>query len=142
MFKKIFKKQEKEKSDNNQNILIAALLIHAAKIDEKYTEEEKLIIKKALMDLNNMSSDLTEKLMAIAEKKEEEQNQILEFTREIKKISMESRLKIIEIIWKIVYSDGVSDSYESSLIRRICGLLYVSDKDNGIIKNKIANMKK
>jgi len=142
MFKKIFKKQEKEKSDNNQNILIAALLIHAAKIDEKYTEEEKLIIKKALMDLNNMSSDLTEKLMALAEKKEEEQNQILEFTREIKKISMESRLKIIEIIWKIVYSDGVSDSYESSLIRRICGLLYVSDKDNGIIKNKIANMKK
>ena len=142
MFKKIFKKQEKEKSDNNQNILIAALLIHAAKIDEKYTEEEKLIIKKALMDLNNMSSDLTEKLMALAEKKEEEQNQILEFTREIKKISMESRLKIIEIIWKIVYSDGVSDSYESSLIRRICGLLYVSDKDNGIIKNKIENMKK
>jgi len=142
MFKKIFKKQEKEKSDNNQNILIAALLIHAAKIDEKYTEEEKLIIKKALMDLNNMSSDLTEKLMALAEKKEEEQNQILEFTREIKKISMESRLKIIEIIWKIVYSDGVSDSYESSLIRRICGLLYVSDKDNGIIKNKIENIKK
>ena len=142
MFKKIFKKQEKEKSDNNQNILIAALLIHAAKIDEKYTEEEKLIIKKALMDLNNMSSDLTEKLMAIAEKKEEEQNQILEFTREIKKNSMESRLKIIEIIWKIVYSDDVSDNYESNLIRRICGLLYISDKDNGIIRTKVKNSQK
>ena len=94
------------------------------------------------MDLNNMSSDQTEKLMMSAAKKEEEQNQILEFTREIKKNSMASRLKIIEIIWKIVYSDGVSDSYESNLIRRICGLLYVSDKDNGIIKNKIENIKK
>mgnify|MGYP006111769671 CR=1 FL=1 len=142
MFKKIFKKQEKEKSNSNQNILVAALLIHAAKIDEKYTEKEKLIIKKALMDLNNMSSDQTEKLMIFAEKKEKEQNQILEFTREIKKNSMASRLKIIEIIWKIVYSDGVSDSYESNLIRRICGLLYVSDKDNGIIKKKIVNIKK
>jgi len=142
MFKKIFKKQEEKKSDNAQNILIAALLIHAAKIDEKYTDQEKLIIKKALMNLNNMNSDQTEKLMTLAEKKEEEQNQIIEFTREIKKISMESRLKIIEIIWKIVYSDGVSDSYESNLIRRICGLLYISDKDNGNIKNKIQDMQK
>jgi len=142
MFKKIFKKKEKEKNNSNQNMLVAALLIHAAKIDEQYTEKEKLVIKKALMDLNNMSSDQAEKLMMSAAKKEEEQNQILEFTREIKKNSMASRLKIIEIIWKIVYSDGVSDSYESNLIRRICGLLYVSDKDNGIIKNKIENMKK
>ena len=94
------------------------------------------------MNLNNMNSDQTEKLMTLAEKKEEEQNQIIEFTREIKKISMESRLKIIEIIWKIVYSDGVSDSYESNLIRRICGLLYISDKDNGNIKNKIQDMQK
>ena len=142
MFKKIFKKQEEKKSDNAQNILIAALLIHAAKIDEKYTDQEKLIIKKALMNLNNMNSDQIEKLMTLAEKKEEVQNQIIEFTREIKKISMESRLKIIEIIWKIVYSDGVSDSYESNLIRRICGLLYISDKDNGNIKNKIQDMQK
>ena len=74
-----------------------------------------------------------------AEKKEEESNQIVEFTKEVKKYSMESRLKIIEVIWKIVYSDGSSDSYESNLIRRICGLLYVSDKDNGIIKTKVMN---
>ena len=139
MFKKIFKKQEEKKSDNAQNILIAALLIHAAKIDEKYTDQEKLIIKKALMNLNNMNSDQIEKLMTLAEKKEEEQNQIIEFTREIKKISMESRLKIIEIIWKIVYSDGVSDSYESNLIRRICGLLYISDRESGIIKLRVKN---
>ena len=73
------------------------------------------------------------------QKKEEESNQIVEFTREIKKYPMEFRLKIIEIIWKIVYSDDTNDVYESNLIRRICGLLYVSDKDNGIIKTKVQN---
>ena len=141
MFKKIFKKQKKEDS-NNKNVLIAALLIHAAKIDENYTDNEKKIIKKALIDFTNEDSERTEELIKQAEKKEEEQNQIVEFTREIKKYTMESRLKIIEIIWKIVYSDGVSDSYESNLIRRICGLLYISDKDSGIIKTKVRNLLK
>ena len=141
MFKNIFTKQKKVSSDN-KNILVAALLIHAAKIDENYTEIEKKIIKKALIDLNNISSDQAEKLIKHAEKKEEESNQIVEFTKAIKKYPMESRLKIIEIIWKIVYSDGTSDSYESNLIRRICGLLYISDKDNGIIKTKVQNLLK
>ena len=141
MFEKIFKRQKNESSDN-KNILVAALLIHAAKIDENYTDIEKRIIKKALIDLNNVSPDQAEKLIKNAEKKEKDSNQIVEFTREIKKYSMESRLKIIEIIWKIVYSDGTNDSYESNLIRRICGLLYVSDKDNGIIKTKVENLSK
>ena len=141
MFEKIFKRQKNESSDN-KNILVAALLIHAAKIDENYTDIEKRIIKKALIDLNNVSPDQAEKLIKNAEKKEKDSNQIVEFTREIKKYSMESRLKIIEVIWKIVYSDGTNDSYESNLIRRICGLLYVSDKDNGIIKNKVENLSK
>ena len=141
MFKKIFKKREKNGS-SNKNVLIAALLIHAAKIDENYTDLEKKIIKKALEDLNNISSDQAEKLLKLAEKKEEESNQIVEFTKEIKKYSMESRLKVIEIIWKIVYSDGTNDSYESNLIRRICGLLYISDKDSGIIKTKVQNLPK
>ena len=127
---------------NNKNVLVAALLIHAAKIDENYTDIEKRIIKKALIDLNNVSPDQAEKLIKNAEKKEEDSNQIVEFTREIKKYTMESRLKIIEVIWKIVYSDGTNDSYESNLIRRICGLLYVSDKDNGIIKTKVENLSK
>ena len=140
MFKKIFNK--KKEISNNKNILVAALLIHAARIDENYTDIEKEIIKKALMELNNISSDQTEDLIKLAEKKEEESNQIVEFTREIKKYSMESRLKIIEVIWKIVYSDGTSNNYESNLIRRICGLLYISDKDNGIIKVKVQNLKK
>ena len=141
MFKKIFNKKKKQDSDN-KNILGAALLIHAAKIDENYTNAEKKIIKKALMELNNISSDQTEDLIKLAEKKEEESNQIVEFTKEIKKYSMEFRLKIIEVIWKIVYSDGSSDNYESNLIRRICGLLYISGKDNGIIKTKVQNLLK
>ena len=141
MFKKLFTKQKKE-NKNNKNILIAALLIHAAKIDENYTDVEKKIIKKALIDLNNISPDEAEELIKQAEKKEEESNQIIEFTREIKKYPMEFRLKIIEIIWKIVYSDGKSDSYESTLIRRICGLLYVSDKNNGAIKERILKQQK
>ena len=141
MFKKIFNKKKMEDSDN-KNILVAALLIHAARIDENYTDIEKEIIKKALMELNNISSDQAENLIKFAEKKEEESNQIVEFTREIKKYSMEFRLKIIEIIWKIVYSDGASDDYESNLIRRICGLLYISGKDNGIIKTKVQNLSK
>ena len=138
MLKNFFKKQKKE-SPNNKNILVTALLIHAAKIDENYTEIEKKIITKAIINLNEISPNEAEEILKLAEKKEEESNQIVEFTREIKQYPMEFRLKIIEIIWKIVYSDGTSDNYESNLIRRICGLLYISDKDNGNIKIKIKN---
>ncbi len=138
MFKKFFKKKENTNL-NNKSILVAALLIHAAKIDENYTDDERKIIKKAIIDLNNISTEEAEKILNESEKIEEESNQIVEFTKEIKKYSMEFRLKIIEIVWKIVYSDGTNDNYESNLIRRICGLLYVSDKDNGIIKNKVLN---
>ena len=123
MFKNLFKKQKKE-SQNNKNILIIALLVHAAKIDENYTEIEKDIIKKVIMQLNQINLDESEKLLKLAEKKEEESNQI------------------VEIIWKIVYSDDTSDIYESNLIRRICGLLYIPDKYNGIIKTKVQNIKK
>ena len=140
MLKNLFKKEKKSSPYNN--ILIAALLIHAARIDENYTEVEKKIIIKAIMHLNKINLSEAEKLLKLSEKKEEESNQIVEFTREIKKHSIEFRLKVIEIIWKIVYSDGTSDNYESNLIRRICGLLYISDKDNGIIKTKVINQSK
>ena len=136
MFKKLFK-NKKNDNQSGENILIAALLIHAAKIDENYTESEKKIIKKAIIELNNIDDNNAKKLLTLAEKKEEESNQIVEFTKEIKKYSNEFRLKIIEIVWKIVYSDGTNDMYESNLIRRICGLLYISDKDNGVIKLKV-----
>ena len=140
MLKNLFKKKEKNNQDNN--ILIASLLIHAARIDENYTEIEKKIITKAIMDLNKLDLDRAEEILKDAEKKEEESNQIVEFTRAIKKYPIEFRLKIVEIIWKIVYSDEKNDNYESNLIRRICGLLYVTDKDSGIIKTKIINQLK
>ena len=143
MFKKIFNKEKTNDTRfEDKNILIAALLIHAAKIDDNYTNFEKEIIKKALMGLYKIKTNEADKLLELAEKKEQVSNQIIEFTREIKKNSMEFRLKIIEILWKIVYSDGTSDNYESNLIRRVCGLLYVSDKDSGIIKLKVKNLMK
>ena len=138
MFKKFFEKKNEE-NINNKNILITALLIHAAKIDDNYTDVEKEIIKKALISLNAITLNEAKELLKKAEKIEQESNQIIAFTKEIKKNSMEFRLKIIEILWKIVYSDGSSDSYESNLIRRVCGLLYVSDRDSGIIKLKVKN---
>ena len=140
MFEKIFNKRKKN-TDNN-NILIAALLIHAAKIDDNYTNVEKELITKALIKLNLITQNEAEELLIKAEKKEQESNQIVEFTREIKKNSIEFRLKIIEILWKIVYSDGTSDSYESNLIRRLCGLLYIPDKESGMIKLKVKNLMK
>ena len=138
MLKKFFKKSNND-NINNKNILVTALLIHAAKIDDNYTDVEKEIIKKALISLNEVTPNEVEELLKKAEKIEQESNQIVAFTREIKKKSMEFRLKIIEILWKIVYSDGSSDSYESNLIRRVCGLLYISDIDNGKVKLKVSN---
>jgi len=137
MFKKIFKKEKK--IDVDKNILVAALLVHAAKIDENYTDSEREIIKKALIALNKITIDDAETLLLKAEEKEQESNQIVEFTREIKKNSIEFRTKIIEILWKIIYSDGTNDIYESNLIRRICGLLYISDRESGIIKLRVKN---
>jgi uncharacterized tellurite resistance protein B-like protein len=138
MFKNLFKKKPTN-IESDKNILIAALLIHAAKIDENYTENEKNIIIKALIDLNNINESKAKKIVELAEKKEKESNQIVEYTREIKKESIDFKLKIIEILWKIVYSDGQNDNYESNLIRRVCGLLYISDKDSGTIKLKVKN---
>ena len=138
MFKKMFKKKEDNK--NEKSVLMTALLIHAAKIDDNYTDIEKKIIKSAIMDLYSLKESEVEKILIKSEEKEQESNQIVEFTREIKNNSFKFRLNIIEILWKIVYSDGSSDDYESNLIRRVCGLLYISDKDSGIIKNKVRNL--
>jgi len=138
MLKKFFKKKNSNK-DSESKILIAAILVHAAKIDDKYTDEEKKVIKRALMSLYSVNEVDAEKVLLSAEIKEQGSNQIIEFTKEIKKNNIEFRLKIIEILWQIVYSDGTNDMYESNLIRRVCGLLYISDKDNGSIKLKVKN---
>jgi len=137
MLKNIFKK--KQEKEDRKSILITALLIHAAKIDDNYTIKEKEIIKKALIDLKLIEPNEFDRLLNKAEIKEQNSNQIIEFTKEIKKTPMEFRFKIIEILWKIIYSDDVADNYESNLIRRICGLIYVSDKDSGEIKLKAKN---
>ena len=133
----MFKKKDKSTLENQKYILLSALLIHAAKMDENYTDAEKNIIKKAVMSLSNESMETVDEIFINAEKKEKESNQIIEFTKEIKKNDMDYRCKVIEILWKIIYSDGVADIYESNLMRRISGLLYVSDKEVGEIKQKI-----
>lgn len=138
MFNKIFKSKKKDNLDN-KNIMIAALLVHAAKMDENYTEIERKIIERALIDFTHLPKNKIEEILNLAEKKEQDSNQILEFTQEIKKNNMRFRLQIIELLWKIIYSDGIADQYETNLIRRVCGLLYISDKDNGDIKLKIKN---
>ena len=140
MLKNIFKK--KQEKEDRKSILITALLIHAAKIDDNYTIKEKEIIKKALIDLKLIEPNEFDRLLNKAEIKEQDSNQIIEFTKEIKKTPMEFRLKVIEILWKIIYSDDVADNYESNLIRRICGLIYDSDKESGEIKLKAKNYKK
>ena len=140
MLNKFFKK--KIANSANNEVLIASLLVHAAKIDNNYTKLEKQIIKKALLNLNLVKQNDIEELLVKAEIKEKESNQIIEFTKEIKKNSIEFRLKIIEILWQIVYSDNTNDMFESNLIRRVCGLLYVSDKDSGEVKLKVKNATK
>ncbi len=141
MLKKFFKKKISEKL-NDKAVLITSLLVRAAKIDENYTDLEKKIIEKAIMELFKISENEANKIIISAEQKEKESNQIINFTKEIKKYPMEFRLKIIEIVWKIVYSDGIAGSYQSNLINRICGLLYISGKDNGIIKEKVQSLLK
>ena len=128
---------KKNNSDNSEDIvLITALLVHAAKMDENYTIDEKKIIEKALSQLTKKNSNEISQIIRLAEKKESESNHILNFTKEIKKKDINFRKEIIDILWKIVLSDGKSDMYESNLIRRVCGLLYISDKESGEIKLK------
>jgi len=114
----------------------ASLLIHAAKIDENYTSDEKIIIEKTLVELGANKEKLHE-LMKDAEKNEENSNQILDFTKDIKSVDQNFKIKLIESLWKIIYSDKDSDIYESNLMRRLSGLLYLDNKMVGDIKEKI-----
>ncbi len=130
----------KKKSNKNQDVDIlsktASLLIHAAKIDENYTNKEKIIIEKTLLNLGANKEKLTE-LMMDAEKFEKNSNQILDFTKDIKNTEDSFKIKIIESLWKIIYSDANSDMYEANLMRRLAGLLYLDNKIVGNIKEKI-----
>ena len=131
----LFKDNEKD-HNNNLYINIGALLIHVAKIDENYSEKEKEIIKKTLLELGLLDEAL-DNIFKKSEEAEKNSNQILEFTKEIKNKDEEFKVKIVEALWKIIYADNVSDMYEMSLMRRLTGLLYLDTKIVGDIKNKI-----
>ena len=127
------------KSDENndtQMIKIAALLIHAAKIDEKYSNSEDEIIKQTLIELGSTESNL-KNLMDKAKDFEEKSNHILEFTKEVKNMEEDEKIKIVKSLWKIIYSNKDADIYETNLMRRLAGLLYIDSKTMGDIKEKI-----
>ena len=135
----IFKNNKKElDKDNNLYVNIGALLIHVAKIDENYSEKEKKIIKKTLLELG-LKEDVLDGVFKKSEETEKNSNQILEFTKEVKNKDEEFKIKIVEALWKIIYADNVSDMYEMNLMRRLTGLLYLDTKIVGDIKNKIIN---
>ena len=128
--------KKKEANNNIFQIKICALLIHAAKIDENYTDKEEKIIKKTLqeigVDINNIS-----KIVEEAKIIEENSNQILDFTKEVKNLPEQDKIKIIESLWSIIYSNKDADIYETNLMRRLAGLLYIDNKTMGDIKEKI-----
>ena len=140
-----FLKKTKSSVDNNKNndlIKIIALLIHAAKIDENYSEVEKKIIFDFVI---NFSKKTKEEVLDIIKKSEEHEknaNQILEYTKSVKKMDIKLKTMIVKTLWKIVLSDNKSGQYESNLMRRICGLLYLPDKLSGEIKLNILKEKK
>ena len=140
MIFKFFKKSNEKPNSNDESINIACLLIHAAKIDENYTSEEKEIIKKTVKKLYPELNNLDD-VVSKAEQKENDSNHIQEFTQDVKSLSVENKTIIVETLWKIILSDGKSDIYENNLMRRLAGLLYLDDKIVGEIKVKILGKK-
>ena len=138
MFKFFKNNDSKDRSKSDDELLskTTSLLIHAAKIDENYTDKEKIIIKKTLIQLGVKESK-ADQIMLTAEINEEKSNQILDFTREIKNTDKEFKIKITETLWSIIYSNKEADMYESNLMRRLSGLLYLDNKMMGEIKEKV-----
>ncbi len=132
----MFFNKNNKKVENDNLIKVSALLIHAAKIDENYSLDEEKIIKETLLEIgaNNKNID---KIIEDGKKIEADANQILEFTKEVKNMDIDSKIKIIENLWRIIYSNNEADVYETSLMRRLAGLLYVDNITMGDIKNKI-----
>ena len=133
----MFFTKKKDENTNNDLAKVAALLIYAAKIDENFTEQEEKIIKQTLLkiDENNLNiEDIFKKGKLI----EEDSNQILDFTKEVKNMEEKDKIKIIETLWQIIYSNKEADMYETNLMRRLAGLLYIDSKTMGDIKNKVS----
>jgi len=131
-----FKKQERKK--NNFLTKVCALLIHAAKMDENLTEKEEEIIKKTLSELGLEKENIS-KTIEEANIIEENSNQILDFTREVKNLPDEDKIRIVESLWSIIYSNNEADIYETNLMRRLAGLLYIDNKTMGDIKERVRN---
>ena len=129
-------KKKSIKKEKPYLVNIAALLIHVAKIDENFTYKEEKIIEKSLLELGAKKENLA-LLIEDSKKIEKESNQILDFTREIKKMNESEKIKIIETLWRVIYSNKDEDMYESNLMRRLSGLLYINNKTMGDIKEKI-----
>ena len=125
-----------DKNENKHFINVAALLIHAAKIDEDYSNKESEIIKQTLIKIGAKYEDINE-ILAKGKKIEEDSNQILDFTKEVKKMDNQKKIEIVENLWRIIYSNNEVDIYETSLMRKLAGLLYIDDDIMGNIKTKI-----
>ena len=137
MFNLFKKENENKKNEDHLSLIsIAALLIHSAKIDENFTEKERAIIRNALIEMGADVNNLDE-ILKDAEFKEKDSNQILEFTKEVKNKNIEEKKIVIEALWNIIYSDENADIYETNLMRRLSGLLYLDPKIVGDIKEKI-----
>ena len=132
----MFKKKETEEKNNLSLMAVASLLIHSAKIDENFTNKEKKIIQEVLIEMGADIKNIS-KIMEEAENKEKDSNQMLDFTKEIKNIDKEEKKIIIEALWNIIYSDKNADMYETNLMRRLSGLLYLDSKVVGDIKEKV-----
>ena len=127
---------KKDDNENNDLSKVAALLIHAAKIDENFSKSEETIIKQTLLQIGVKNENL-EKVFSDGKKIEENSNQILEFTKEVKNMEENDKIKIVETLWRIIYSNKEADIYETNLMRRLGGLLYIDSKLMGDIKEKI-----
>ena len=132
----MFFKKKIEKQSNNQLIKIAALMIHAGKIDENFSKQEEMIIKKALLKMGANTENIQE-IIEQSKLIEENANQILDFTKEIKVMDDEKKIEIIETLWRIIYSNKDADIYETNLMRRLAGLMYIDNKIMGSIQEKI-----
>ena len=128
--------KKKENIDDNQLIKIGALLIHAARIDEDFTQEEENIIKQTLINLDTRNENIDE-VIEKAKKMEESSNQILDFTKEVKNMEENKKIKIVKTLWKIIFSNKKADIFEANLMRRLAGLLYIDSKIMGDIKEQI-----
>ena len=136
----MFFKKDTTETESNFLVKTCALLIHAAKIDENYTENEEEIIKETLLELGATEENITQ-IIKDAKSTEENSNQILDFTREVKNLAETDKIKIIEALWSIIYSNNEADIYETNLMRRLAGLLYIDSSTMGDIKDRIKKEK-